>query len=98
MRPFNIPKERLEDKDFLAKMNENQREKYLKSMLKTPQINGDLSKIKRVKFPSQANFEFEGQRLNYNFMESNKNPKGVLFYFHGMYCNSNNAGLLGQIV
>lgn len=68
MKPFNLSKERQEDKDFLSELNAKEREKYLKAIFKIPQIDGDISKIKRVKFPSQASFEFEGQRLNYNFL------------------------------
>ena len=67
-------------------------------MLKTPQIDGDLSKIKIMKFPNQESFDFEDHKLNYNYIEATQNPKAVLFYFHGMYCHSNQGGLLGYIV
>jgi hypothetical protein len=67
-------------------------------MLKTPQIDGDLSKIKKFKFPDHGNFEFDDHRLNYNYIETLSNPKAILFYFHGMYCNSNDAGLLARVV
>jgi len=63
-------------------------------MLKTPQINGDLSKIKKPKFPHNSDFEFDKHRLNYNYIEITPNPKAILFYFHEMYCNSNDGGLL----
>jgi hypothetical protein len=67
-------------------------------MLTIHQEDGDLSKLKRVRFPNRNFFEFEGQKLNYNYFEVNPNPKAVLFYFHGLYSHSNNGGLLGEIV
>ena len=67
-------------------------------MLKTPQIDGDLSKIKIMKFPSQGSLDFEDHKLNYNFIETTQNPKAILFYFHGMYCHSNQGALLGYTV
>jgi len=67
-------------------------------MLKTPQLETDISTMKKTYFPNQGNFDFDGHRLNFNFIEATSNPKAILFYFHGMYCNSSDGGLLGQVV
>ena len=51
-------------------MSQSERKAYYKQVTKIKfDPNGDISKIKRVMFPHQADFYFDNHRLNYNFIQ-----------------------------